>query len=362
MAYSSSVNSIRKLKRRREPVALRDLAKLAGVDISTVSRALNRDPRVNDERAEHIRKLADKVGYRPRPLRSKSTRSIGLLMGTSRLDRLDTDFCVRLSWEAERVLAARQMHVNFECVRRDGPVVLPAIVQQNRVDGVLLAGHPPADLVAQIRALSIPAVAINDLVSRLQIDCVRSNPEPALKETMLHLAARGHEAFGLIMGDTSYPTVKARLHSYGASLSELGIVPKPGWLVTELPAEITGGREGIRQLQQRGPLPTTILCENDWFALGAMQELQLQGIRIPEDVSLVGHDDLWVCQQMHPNLTTVHRAEEELVSKAIDLLLAQVENGIGEPREVLVEGKMVWRQSTGPAPIRLKAQRDDAKS
>ena len=340
-------------------VALRDLAELASVDISTVSRALNNDPRVNHERASQIRKLAEKVGYRPRPLRSKHARSIGVLMATTEPGQLGADFLDRISWLAQRLLAERRLHVNLECVDRSGSQKLPAIVQQNRVDGVLLGGHPPAELIAQIREVGLPAVAINDSVARLNISCVRSDPEPAIRQAILHLAARGHQTFGLLMSSMEYPTIQARHHSYEAALREIGIEPKPGWLVADLAGDIGGGREGIRQLQQRGPLPTAMLCENDWMALGAMQELQAMGVKVPQDVSLIGHDDLWICDQLEPKLTSIHRAENEMIAQAVDLLLEEVENGIGTPREILVQGEMIWRQSAGPAPDRMKDRRTD---
>jgi DNA-binding LacI/PurR family transcriptional regulator len=157
------------------------------------------------------------------------------------------------------------------------------------------------------------------------------------------------------MSSPEFPTNQARHESYEAALREIGIAPDPGWVVADLPGEIVGGREGIRQLGARGAMPTAILCENDWMALGAMQELEQQGLHVPHDVSLVGHDDLWICQQLEPQLTSIRRAEDLLVSHAIDLLLEQIDSGgAAVPKELLVEGEMVWRQSAGAAPDRLK--------
>src|SRR5882757_2850877 len=112
-------NSVQISRKQGGTVALRDLAELASVDISTVSRALNNDPRVSQERATQIRKLADKLGYRPRPLRSKHARSIGLLITTAEPGRLGADFLARISWLSQRLLADRRLHVNLECVERN---------------------------------------------------------------------------------------------------------------------------------------------------------------------------------------------------------------------------------------------------
>ena len=353
MASQSGKSSLN-AARARGGVGLRDIARLASVDISTASRALNHDPRVNPERADQIRKLAERIGYRPRPLRSKLARSVGVLVSADAGQPVN-NFLERIAWLAQRSLADRRLHVNLECIQRPYSGQLPAIVQQNRVEGVIVGGPPPAELVAEIRALGMPAVAINDTVERLGISCVRSNPEPAMRQAILHLAARGHQTFALLATSLEYPTIRARHSAYEAALREIGIEPQPKWLVQGLAGEVTGGREGVRKLRELGPLPTAILCENDWMALGAMQELQHQNVRIPHDISLLGHDDLWICQQLEPQLTSIHRAEDELVSKAIDLLMEQIEAGGNlPPREVLVDGEMVWRQSAGPAPERLK--------
>lgn len=344
----------------RKRIGVRDLARLAEVDASTVSRALRNDPCVNEERARAIRELAEQVGYRPRPLRSKHAQAVGVLIGSSRADRIGgkgEHFLERIAWIAQQILGERHLHVNLECILRDEkPTPIPALVQQNRVDGVLLAGHPPVDLVRAIRELDLPAVAINDSVERLGISSVRSEPGPAIHECILRLAAWGHRQFGLLLNELESPTAKARHQSYQTSLRDIGIEPDPAWLVSDLPGELAGGREGVRQLKARGPLPSAILCSNDWLAMGAMQELHLQGCRIPEDISLVGHDDLPFCEDLEPTLTSIHRAEKEIVAKAVDLLSEEIEHGIGEPREILVEGVMVWRNSTGMAPARRAGQ------
>jgi LacI family transcriptional regulator len=159
----------------------------------------------------------------------------------------------------------------------------------------------------------------------------------------------------LLASSIEYPTIRARHDSFLSSLQDIGIAPQPDWFITGLSADIIGGSIGIDRLHGLGPLPTAIICENDWMALGAMRELERLGLNVPKDISLVGHDDLWICEQLNPQLTSIRRPEQELVSQAIDLLVDQIDRGANaEPQEVLVEGKMVWRHSAGPAPERLR--------
>ena len=358
------VNSIEKVAEPHEiagrrKVGLRDLARIAAVDVSTVSRALNHDSRVSESRAKTIRDLARREGYRPKPIRSKRTQAIGILIGSNQLDRIGgvgEHFLERIAWVAQQVLSEQRMHVNVECYLRssDGKR-LPAIIQENRVDGVLLAGHPSAEFVERIREHGIPAVAINDSAARLNIPCVRSDPRKAMHEAILRLAAWGHRRFGLLMNDLEYPTSKARVEAYHAALADINIESDPNWVVSDLPHEITGGREGVRELIRRGDMPTAILCCNDWVALGAFMELQAHGIKVPQDVSLVGHDDVSFCKTIEPRLTSISRSEQGMVSEGVRLLLEMIGGSQAVAEDTSVEGKVVWRESAGPAPERLGA-------
>ncbi|MGI5868902.1 MAG: LacI family DNA-binding transcriptional regulator [Kiritimatiellia bacterium] len=334
-------------------VGLRDLARLADVDVSTVSRALSRDPRVSAERAKTIRELARRMGYRPKPMRAKHTRAVGLLIGSDQLDRIGgvgEHFLERIVWIAQQVLGQKRLHVNIEYfLRQDDGTSIPAILQENRVDGVILAGHPAADMVARIGEHGIPAVCINDSATRLGIPCVSSDPQKAIHEAIIRLAALGHRRFGLLMNDLEYPTSQARYKAYGAALADIGISADPNWLVSDLPPEISGGREGIRELARRGKPPTAILCCNDWVALGALMELLSRGVVVPRDVSLIGHDNVSFCESLEPRLSSICRSEHMLVSKAVQLLLDAVDRGNGKAEDTLVEGAVVWRESTGPA-------------
>ncbi|GEM_PF-1501792 len=339
--------------RRKKTYSLRELAKLAGADISTVSRALNHDPRISQERGESIRKLAEKVGYRPRPLRSKYTKSIGVLISTTSQDVPKEDFLRRIAWLAQRVLGETGLHVNIENVLGGEAGYLPELVRQNRVDGVILAGFFSQQMVDNIRSTNIPVAAINDSSERLGVPCVSSNPAPAIHQLITTLAAKGHEQFAFLNTDLNYPTVRARHQTFIDTLRSLGIDLDKKFDIIGLSDGIDGGVEGVRRLMKHGALPSAILCCNDWMALGVIQELQRNGIKIPEDISVAGHDNLQFCDELEPTLTSIYRDEMEIVRKAIELVMAQIENGPQTAKDLFVDGKIVWRESVGIAPGRL---------
>ena len=337
-------------------IGLRELAKIANVDVSTISRALNRNPRISKERAQAIRELAARNGYRPKPMRSNRKNAIGVLIGSNDTERIGGAgefFLERLAWLAQRVLSCKNFHVNVECFLRDSDGArLPAVLLENRVDGVLIAGHPSQAFVARIRELGIPAVAVNDSFSRIGIPCVCSYPRQAIEQAVLRLAAWGHRRFAFLMNDTQFPTSETKLSAFRQALAQVDIPFAPEYLVDHLPSEIPGGREGIRRLCDSVPdaMPTAIFCTNDWVALGAIMELMDAGKRIPRDVSIVGHDDVAFARMLNPALTTISRSEETLVSDAVNLLLDIIGGAPVPGKDLFIGGEVIWRGSTGPAP------------
>ncbi len=334
--------------------SLRELANLAGAATSTVSRALNYDPRISAERGDPIRRLAEEVGYRPRPLRSKITKSIGILVSTADQALPLEDFLRRIAWHAQCILGEMGLHVNLENIPRskNGGVFLPELIKQNRVDGVILSGFFSQAQVANIRRTDIPITAINDASTRIGVPCVCSNPAPAIRQLITTLAAKGHEQFAYLNTDLNYPTVRSRHDAYVETLRNLGIDLDTRFDLGGLPEGVDGGTEGVRLLLKHDNLPSVILCCNDWMALGAMHELQRRGVSIPHDVSIAGHDNMQFCGELEPKLTSIHRDEAEIVRKAIDLLMEQIA-GNRDLKDILVDGNVVWRESTGIAPGRV---------
>ena len=343
--------------RKKDIVVVRDLATAAGVDPSTVSRALRYDPRISEKRAKLIRELADEVGYRPRPLRTRKTQAIGLIVATSSYDRPDEEYLERIAWLVQRVVREHDFHVHLECVlRKPGAAVpqVPAVIRENRVDGILLAGHPPAQLVEELRRCNLPMVGINDSPRRLGIPCVRTEPGPAIHEVVLKLAAWGHDRFAVLLSNLEYPAIAARHQSCRDALRDVGLTLDEAHAVTGLDEGIGGGYTGIGELAQCGEMPSAIICCNDWVALGALQKLQQLGYRVPEDVSLVGHDDLSFCRDVDPSLTSCARPERDLVSSAMTILLDEMVRTAEEPEVHLVRSSVVWRASTGLAARRRR--------
>lgn len=336
--------------RERMPV-LNDLAKAANVDISTVSRSLNHDPRINPERAEHIRKLARSMGYRPKPLRASKTRAVGLVLASTIPDQPDAQFVDRIFWHVQRHFATLRFHVNVEFVQRDGDKPhLPALVAENRVDGVIMAGHPPVQTVKMIRDVGMPVVAINDQTERLGICCVCSNPLQAMREAVVRLAAWRHERIALALTESRFPTVALRRQGFEMGHHDIDLPLDESLILNDLPAKIAGGRMAIERLWDNPKPPTAILFENDWMAMGAIDELTRRGLNIPADVSVLSHNNQWFCEELNPTLSSIGRSEVDMVTEVADKLIDMINGKQVEAQTHYISGKVHWRDSTGPAP------------
>ncbi|MDR1280000.1 MAG: LacI family transcriptional regulator [Opitutaceae bacterium] len=331
-------------------LSLRDLAQLAGVDVSTASRSLRDDPQISRERASEIKALAEKIGYRPRPMRGKRTQAIGLLLVTANSTTPADQHLQRILWMVERAVTEKGLHMNLEFVSPDeGNATLPSIVARNRVDGVLLAGHPPVRLVELIRETGMPMAAFNEKIERLRLSCLRSQPAAVLREAVSRLAAWGHRRIGTVLTHMRYPAMQDRYQAYVDALAYVNIAVDPALVVDGLPDDIQGGREGVRVLAERGKLPSAILFGNDWMALGGIYELARSGLRVPEDVSVAGSGNYPICDHLEPGITSIAADEPQVGRDALQLLVEQIEGGgKAELREASIPQFVVWRESTGP--------------
>jgi|LSQX01.3.fsa_nt_gb DNA-binding LacI/PurR family transcriptional regulator len=353
--------------------SLRDLAKIANVDVSTVSRALHNDPRVSDKRIKEIKGLARRMGYRQKPLRSQKTRAIGLLIGTApsvQQNTIGENFLERVSLMVQQELGSRNYHVNIECVsRKTSAPKLPAFSIENRIDGVLVLGHPDAKIIELLRTQQRPIVGINDSSARIGVPCLLSNPRPAINEAVRRFSDWGHRRYALLLNEPDYPTSRARAESFKKILDKLDIpchtikysknkcsLPselennnntQAGIILHGLPEEVAGGREAVRCLLAGKFPPTALLFCNDWMALGGLFELKANNRSVPDEFSILGHDDIPFCKDFSPSLSSISRSEHELVKNAVEILLSSLEGKTVPAEDVLLDGTICWRDSTG---------------
>jgi LacI family transcriptional regulator len=152
----------------------------------------------------------------------------------------------------------------------------------------------------------------------------------------------------LLSSSRIYPSVDERYKAFCFAMLEAGFQPDSQLMRFDLSAGISGGREGVRSLLERGPVPSAMVFTNDYMALGGMMELLARGFKMPSDVSIAGHDNSEFCAELEPALSSVDIAFEQMLSDALSLLSAQLDDGFDTPVEKLAKTVFIERASVAP--------------
>jgi len=337
---------------QNEPITLRDIAQRVNMSTASVSRALAGQTGVGARRAAHIQQIAAELGYRPRPLRRNRAQAIAVLVGTDQPGYPDEDFSQRLVILAARAIGDLGLHVHLEFVsRQDNGKALPVVLRENRVDGVLLAGHPSGDLLKFVEDHDIPAVVLGGSCEWVARPCVNPDPSAAVREAIDRLIGHGHRRIGLAISDRKYPVTERLYQVCRGTLAERGLDLPDTHVVDGLTPDLVGGQIAIQRfLDAGGSIPTGVLFTNDWMALGGLCALVERGYRVGEDVSIIGQDNLPWTNQTQPALSSIDHHEAGMLGAAVRSLKEQIEGRFAEPEDITVTSRLVWRRSCGPAP------------
>jgi DNA-binding LacI/PurR family transcriptional regulator len=324
-----------------------DVARAAGVSTATVSRALRNLPNVNPATRERVREAASRLGYVASPsaasLASGRTRAIGLISPW-----VNRWFFAQIIDAAERALRLQGYDVllyTFD-IRREGqrPRVDPDVLRR-RVDGILVVGLPLADdELAVLQALGYPLVCIGWGGS--QEATVRLDDQAIGREAVRHLVGLGHRVIAHVTGtpDDVHPWSPPadRAAGWREAMSRAGLPATPD-LVIYGGFEVAGGRSSIKTLLERRPDITAVFVSSDEMAMGVVLGLRDLGMRVPEDVSVIGVDGHDLGELI--GLTTMAQPVEDQGKAAADLVLDMI-NGMTPPRQVIYPARLLVRSST----------------
>ena len=334
---------------------LSDIAERAGVSTSTVSRVLNNRPGVSHQIRTQVLTAVDVLGYdRPSQLRRRSTSLVGLV-----LPELTNPFFPRLAREIE-VILARAGIAPVLCSQTPDGVHEDAYVETllaHQVSGIIfvsgvhaLVGSDPRRYQRLIE-LGMPIVMVNGALPGVDAPFVSIDDVVSIDVAMTHLEQMGHRRIGLALGQDFYSPVVRRRAAFETWTSErLDLRPgeQPGDLVACTTYTVDGGALAARRLLERDV--TAIVCGSDMMALGAIREARRQGLRVPQDVSVIGSDDSPMVPYVDPPLTTVRQPAEALAAQACGELLAQIEGREPNAGEMFCPPELVVRASTARPP------------
>lgn len=330
---------------------IRDVAKLAGVSISTVSLALNGAGPVSSETYRKVWEAAQAVGYAPNPvaqsLKSGRTRLIGMVVGD-----VSNPFFGRLLKEVER-LALEKNHLVIVSDSGTDPAreraIMDALVGQ-RVAGIILSPHGyAADHIEYLRGLAMPLVLVDHKVEGVDADFVASDNVLASAMLTEHVIRLGHKRIAHIAGNRGIWTAERRKEGFRATMSAAGLTVDET-LVVDGAYDGERGYEQAMRLLTRADRPTAIIAANNVMALGTLQAMNDLGFRCPDEVSLATIDDVPWGNVIRPRITMVVQAVDEMARIATEFLMERINaRGAAIPaREHILIPKLVVGQSCAP--------------
>lgn len=333
----------------KQRVTLADIAKACDVSVTTVSMALRNKPGIPPETRQRILETAAAMGYRRlgrTPSRSP-VRTVGVVVKTHEGENpQDNPFYGQVLLGIEAACRAYRigMMLSLVFVKEDNRLAeVPVFLEERQVDGVLLVGTLiDQPLLKRLSMFQLPIVLVDAYTTDDGVDAVLTDNRAGAYEAVAHLIRKGHRHIGFIGGEEAYPSLEERRKAYLEALHDFSV--ERSYIVTALSSR-DAAAEATRRLMQTHPHLTAIFACNDERALGAAMALQELGYRIPEDVSLVGFDDIAEARQMVPPLTTVYVDKEGMGQWAIRLLLNRVETPHLPPARVLLRPKLIERQS-----------------
>lgn len=333
---------------------IKDLAKLAGVSVTTVSRALNGYDDVNEKTRARIKRLAQEANYYPnavaRSLVTKKTRTLGVVM--SDINRAGVKDAV--AYEILCGLNDRASELDYDILlfsassKKQAKKSYLDLCKERNVDGAVFVGMRLSD--PHLQELSeqehFPCVTIDMKLAGKMVGTVTTNNVESAKLAVRHLAELGHREIAMINGHDEAAVSRDRLRGFREALAECGLAYREERVYSGNFSE-EGGYEAMHRIMLQHPEVTAVFSASDLMVLGAIRAVERLGRKVPESISIVGYDDITIAAYCSPRLTTVRQNKYELGYNAAQMLIDMLE-GRSVDRELVLLNELVVRESAGP--------------
>lgn len=337
-----------------------DIAKIAGVSPASVSLVLNGKPGVGEATRQKILRIAGELGYELEkvPFRSgygekqpsTTARDICFLRIARHGHTVNRDHDVFIADYIEGLgVAARDHNLSLDVQTfKTTPIdeVVDAAAKLNASGFVVLGTELSSPDIEEFSRLSKPVVFIDTYNDFLDFDFVDMNNEDSVYRIVSHFHERGHRDIGIVTGAIETRNFKLREEGFAASLAALGLKRdvRFDFIVDQT---YQGARNDMaKALAQGHPLPSALFCANDVIACGCLKALTAAGMKVPEDISLAGFDDLPLSAVVDPPLTTIQVSKAKIGQTAVELLAARIlKDSDTPPMKVLIGGKLILRRS-----------------
>jgi LacI family transcriptional regulator len=327
-------------------VTISDVARRAGVSLMTVSRVVNNKEDVSPSTRQRVLEVIEELGYRPssiaRGLVTHRTCTLGVVVPD-----IDNPFFSGLVRGAED-MAYNEGYSVLLCNTNEDPERELAVLhslEEKQIDGLLLCSSRLSDDELYKVIVRFPAVVL--AFRKLDDACVGAaliDETAGGRIVAEHLFGTGHKSIGLIFGPSISFSAIGRLQGFREALTEAELPYQREWLRRCLPT-LEEGYKAAKNLLLDHPQLTALVCHNDLVAISALQACAELDLRVPEDIAIVGYDDIPMAALVTPSLTTCHIPRYELGTDAMRLLLDQIADGDGNPQDILIQPNLKVRDS-----------------
>lgn len=326
---------------------IKDVAKRAGVSVGTVSNVLNEVPTVNKPIRQRVLRSIKELNYKPnwiaKSLISGRTKTLAFIV---------PDICNPFFPEMVRGASDKASEYDYGLFLGNidnNPQKETEYIQHflsHAVDGFIIATSDcSSDQVDQIKRLDVPVVIVDRELEGLKRDLVIVDNVRSAQTAVNHLIGLGHKRIGIILGQVQTMTAKLRLEGGKLALQAAGLFNEK--LIRSGTYTYESGFGMMQSLLSGGKNLDAVFCANDMIAIGAINALEKEGYKVPEDVAVVGFDDISISRLIKPPLTTIRQPTYELGAIAVNMTIERIKGtASGVPRKVMLPGELAIREST----------------
>jgi len=333
------------------PATIKDVARKAKVSTATVSLVLHNHKRISPATRRRVLKAVSDLNYRPshaaRGLVMRQTNNIGFVLTDDHFLRTEpfyTHIFLGTEFEArdhDYYILLNSIPNNFEACDH-----LPRFILERNIDGIIVAGKVPDAFINCVHAFNLPIVFVDYYPQRGDYNAVLLDNVAGGEKATEYLVSNGHEKIGFIGGDMNHPSIRDRFQGYKIALTNAGIKLDERLVITAESATIrqSGVHAAAELLKRRQTFSAVFAC-NDAMAMGAMQVFREKGYKLPDDISVIGFDDVTDDLMSEPPLSSMRVPKIELGIESMRLVMELLKKRTTKPRKILVPVELVERCS-----------------
>lgn len=332
------------------PVTLRAVAERLGVSTATVSRALNGKAGVSQETRQRVLEVANELRFTPNPaaqsLATSKTYAVAFVI-RRRLVWSDNPFYDRIMMGVEQELEKQGYHLVAITIdeKQSYDSWLPPGLDKRRLDGVIIAGCELSNRVmTTLISLGLPTVLVGNTLLHSAVDAVTSDNKEGGYTATKHLIEHGHRHIAFLCGPQEWSPVRERLQGYGEAMQEYGLSPA---IIYRPNLEIETGGDALREALSQNPKISAVFAVSDPFAIGAMRAAREMGRKIPDDLAIIGFDNIPWAENTEPPLTTAYIHKAKMGRLAARRMLELLNEGPQPTISIRVGNELVIRRSCG---------------